>query len=257
MLPHLPPAMLIDLDDTILDAYTNAGALWLEVATEYQGELRGLSPDDVAAAIQRSADSFWDDPERHRLWRQQMFPARREVVRLAFEAVFRNGGPSVPTDVSSVLADRFSSLREQRYQPFPGAIEALQALRDHGVRLALVTNGSGETQRAKLARFNLEAHFHHIQIEGEHGFGKPDERAYRHAMAQLGVEAHQAWMVGDNLDWEVAAPQRLGMFAVWHDHAGAGLPAGSAVQPDRIIRSLLELLQPAGQVRETSDSPTR
>jgi FMN phosphatase YigB (HAD superfamily) len=32
-------------------------------------------------------------------------------------------------------------------------------------------------------------------------------------MSVLGVEAHETWMVGDNLEWEVAAPQRLGIFA--------------------------------------------
>jgi putative hydrolase of the HAD superfamily len=49
-------------------------------------------------------------------------------------------------------------------------------------------------------------------------------------------------MVGDHLEWEVAAPQRLGIFAIWHDALGRGLPAGSPVKPDRIIRSLSELL---------------
>ena len=49
-------------------------------------------------------------------------------------------------------------------------------------------------------------------------------------------------MVGDNLEWEVAAPQRLGMFGVWHDHLKVGLPADSPHKPDRIIQSLPEIL---------------
>src|ERR1044072_2138384 len=58
-----------------------------------------------------------------------------------------------------------------------------------GVRLALVTNGAADTQRAKVERFMLAHRFEHVQIEGEHGFGKPDERAYLHAMEALGVTA--------------------------------------------------------------------
>jgi putative hydrolase of the HAD superfamily len=50
-------------------------------------------------------------------------------------------------------------------------------------------------------------------------------------------------MVGDNLEWEVAAPQRLGIYAIWHDTGGDGLPAGATARPDRIIRSLPELLR--------------
>lgn len=238
--------MLIDLDDTILDAYSNPEIAWLEVLTEFRSDLGGLTPEQARDAVVASADRFWADPERGRIWRQQLFGARREVVRLAFEAVAAEGGPVLREPALHAIADRFSTMREERHAPFPGAIETLKELRDHGVQLALVTNGAGEIQRAKLARFSLEAHFHHIQIEGEHGFGKPDERAYRHALQALGVGPADAWMVGDNLEWEVAAPQRIGMYAVWHDHAGRGLPEGSTVRPDRTIRSLTELLQPSG-----------
>jgi putative hydrolase of the HAD superfamily len=110
------------------------------------------------------------------------------------------------------------------------------------VKLALVTNGAAEIQRAKVERFALTHRFDHIQIEGEHGFGKPDERAYLHAMRALGVTAPETWMIGDNLEWEIEVPQRLGIYAIWIDAHGEGLPAESTVKPDRIIRSLTELL---------------
>jgi putative hydrolase of the HAD superfamily len=42
----------------------------------------------------------------------------------------------------------------------------------------------------------------------------------------------------------VAAPQRLGILAIWVDNAGQGLPPSSPVRPERIIRSLSELLEP-------------
>jgi putative hydrolase of the HAD superfamily len=49
-------------------------------------------------------------------------------------------------------------------------------------------------------------------------------------------------MVGENLEWEVAAPQRLGIRSIRHDHLGRGLPVGTAVRPHHIIRHLPELL---------------
>jgi putative hydrolase of the HAD superfamily len=180
------------------------------------------------------AAEFWADPERHRAWRQQIDQARREIVRGAL--------PDLPGPVAARLADRFTAYREERMHLFDGAHETLDALRARGVRLALVTNGAAESQRAKIERFDLARRFDHIQIEGEHGFGKPEERAYRHAMATLAVEARDTWMVGDNLEWEVAAPQRLGIHAIWYDPWGEGLPAVSPATPDRIIRRLGELL---------------
>jgi putative hydrolase of the HAD superfamily len=58
----------------------------------------------------------------------------------------------------------------------------------------------------------------------------------------LGVEPNAAIMIGDDLERDVAGPQRVGMMGVWIDRAGAGVPAGNPIQPDRIIGSLLELL---------------
>jgi len=121
----------------------------------------------------------------------------------------------------------------------PSVHEGIDWLRALDVNLALVTNGAA-MQRAKVERFELTRRIDHMQIEGEHGFGKPEERAYLHAMNPLGVTAGNAWMIGYNLEWEVVTPQRLGIYAVWMDVHGEGLPAGSPIKPDRIIRSLTD-----------------
>jgi putative hydrolase of the HAD superfamily len=78
-------------------------------------------------------------------------------------------------------------------------------------------------------------------IEGEVGFGKPDERVYRLALETLDVGPKDAWMVGDNLEWDVAQPQRLGIFAIWIDGKGSGHRKLDSIRPDRTIRRLSEL----------------
>ena len=107
----------------------------------------------------------------------------------------------------------------------------------------MITNGHSAGQREKIDRFDLERFFEYILVEEEFGVGKPDERVYFHTLKKLDAKPSEAWIVGDNLEWEVAAPQRLGITAIWHDPKGRGAPAGSSVRPDRIIRSLPELLQ--------------
>ena len=47
-----------------------------------------------------------------------------------------------------------------------------------------------------------------------------------------------AWMVGDNLEWDVTAPMRLGMTGIWLDRLGRGLPDSTPLKPHRIIFSL-------------------
>ncbi len=239
----LPKAILFDLDDTLISAYNRPDRAWHAIAREFSGELHPCSAEDVAVAINLSADVFWADAERHRVGRLQLIDARATIITDAFESLAKSGRTPPGPDVSHRMAARYNALREEQMHLFEGAHHVVDTFRAMGVRLALITNGAAIPQRAKVTRFDLTHRFHHIQIEGEHGFGKPEERAYLHALSALDVDAADTWMVGDNLEWEVVAPQRLGIHAIWHDVAGEGLPKDSAIRPDRVIRSLPELLR--------------
>ena len=238
----LPGAILFDLDDTIITEGERPTIL-LEVAVELADALTPFPPAEVADRLEAAFTAFWANPASARAARLGarwgIRQARETVIAETFAAMGVDGLPAI----ASRFCDRFTELRATGSRLFPGAREVVKTLRDAGVRLALVTNGAADIQRDKLERFSLAPLFDHVQIEGEHGFGKPEEQAYRHALAALGANPADTWMVGDNLEWEVAAPQRLGIFAIWHDHRGRGLPAGSTVRPDRIITRLGELVE--------------
>lgn len=242
MTHELPKAMLIDMDDTILVAGERPVIL-RQVADEFIADLAGHSPAALTDQLEAALTLFWSDPARHKIARFGLEAARRQVVR---EVFVETGQAALTETVADRFAARFTALREEVTACFPGAREGLEGLRAHGVRLALITNGSSATQRAKIERFALAPLFDHIQIEGEVGFGKPEARAYHHAMDALDAQPHETWIVGDHLEWEVAAPQRLGLHAVWCDGFGKGLPVDAGVTPNRIIRSLLELVPPMG-----------
>ena len=238
----LPRAILFDLDDTLISAYRQPELAWIAIAGEFAADLGGLAPASVATAVAAAAEEFWSDEDRHRRGRLNLLDARRDVVLDGFSRLVRDGATVPDATVATRMAARYNSYREEQMYLFPHAHEVVDTLRDAGVKLALITNGAAGPQRAKVERFELTHRFHHIQIEGEHGFGKPEERAYRHALSVLGVEAHETWMVGDNLEWEIMAPQRLGIHGIWHDSLGNGMPSGTPARPDRIIRGLRELL---------------
>lgn len=239
----VPKAILFDLDDTLISAYAQPDSAWLAVSTELAATISPLTANEVASAVADHARLFWADPNKHRQHRQDMRAARRLIVIAALTRLGADRRCDFGPEVAAALADRYTDYRDEHMHLFPGAHATLDALRAMDVRLALLTNGAGPSQREKIDRFQLAHRFHHIQIEGEHGFGKPEEQAYRHALAALGVGVHEAWIVGDNLEWEVAAPQKIGIYAIWHDPAGGGLPAGSTVKPDRTITRLEQLLE--------------
>ncbi len=238
----LPKAILFDLDDTLISAYNRPDRAWHVIAAEFAAHLHPRAPTEIAEAITISAAAFWADEDRHRVGRLRLLDARATIIADAFQALAQAGRTPPHAAVVPRMAARYNAFREEQMHLFEGALHVVDTFREKGVRLALITNGAAAPQRAKVVRFDLTHRFHHIQIEGEHGFGKPEERAYLHALSVLDVQPSETWMVGDNLEWEVIAPQRLGIHAIWHDVTGEGLPRDSPARPDRIITSLTELL---------------
>jgi putative hydrolase of the HAD superfamily len=232
----LPRAVLLDLDDTILDDSSGVASCWREACLSHRSSMNGIDAEAVIEAIERMREWYWSDAERHRAGRLELAWARGEVVRLALADL----GVDDP-ELAQRIGDTYHLLRDEAIAPFEDAIATVQWLRSQGCRLALLTNGGGKAQRQKIDRFGLAGLFDVILIEGEVGFGKPDPRIYARALAVLDVGPGDAWMVGDNLEWDVNGPQREGIAGIWIDARGHGLPAGHTARPNRIISRLADL----------------
>jgi len=248
-------ALLVDLDDTLLDYTGDVELSWREACVAVAVPA-GLDLEIMVMAIAQARRLFWSDPERHRIERTNMVGAWRKIVAHGLTEI---GCPD--ERLAADIVDDYAVRRWKRMGLFPEVPETLARLRERRVPLALVTNGDRGQQRRKIEQFDLARFFDVILIEGEFGIGKPDDRVYRHVLDVLGISAPEAWMVGDNLEWDVAAPQRLGMRGVWVDVQGQGVPATDAIRPDFIVRAFTEILDVvpaadnnAGTLRQTSQT---
>lgn len=232
--PTPPRAILLDLDDTILDDSGNVVACWRDACRACT--IRGVEPDDIYDVLDRVRRWYWSDAERHRAGRLDLEAARLWIVNQALGELGVDDPQAGPA-----IAAAYSAARERGLEPIDGALDTVTWLRSCGYRLALLTNGAGPAQRKKIDRFNLSTLFDSILVEGELGFGKPDSRVYALALKMLNVAPSDAMMIGDNLEWDVAKPQEFGIAGVWIDVVGSGLPATVAVQPHRIIRRLSDI----------------
>ena len=230
----LPPVLLLDLDDTILRFSAGQPNFWQLALKRHLPER--ADHGRLFTRIEAESRGFWGLAERAFWGRQNMQEARRRITLAAL------AGEGVSLALCQCIADDMTEWKESGVRPFDGALETLRLLRERGHRLALLTNGSGAFQRRKLERYALGPLFELVLIEGELGYGKPDARVFRAALAHFAVEPAQAWMVGDNLDADIAGAREVGIAGVWHDAHGTGLPALSPIVPERVIQSLSELL---------------
>ena len=226
----LPEAILLDLDDTILDDSGRVAECWAKACSEMVSRLGEIDSATLQAAITEYADSWWSSPERNARGRVGLRAATEEVVEGAFQ---RLGLDAAKEAVA--LAKRYRDLREERAELFDGAIGVLETLTRHGVRLGMMTNGGAEAQRAKIERFGLARYFDHVVIEGEFGVGKPDRRVFDSLLSALLADPKKTWAVGDNLKFDVLAPMELGIFGVWIDRDDRG--TGGQGQPHRVINA--------------------
>ncbi|TRM11687.1 HAD family hydrolase [Lentibacillus cibarius] len=116
------------------------------------------------------------------------------------------------------LAETFQSERRKQQFVYEETFHVLDELKDD-YQLLMLTNGSPDLQKTKLTITpELRTYFDHIVISGAFGKGKPDSSIFNHALALLGVEKHEALMVGDNLYTDILGASESGVRSVWINH---------------------------------------
>ena len=77
-------------------------------------------------------------------------------------------------------------------------------------------------QRSKIDRFALADISIRSSLKARLGSEARSSRVQASAEL-LDVAPDETWMVGDNLEWDVAEPQRQGIYGIWIDVRGTGL----------------------------------
>lgn len=233
--------LLIDMDGTILDTVgpDSSASAWLAAASRLQdrwGPQMALTPEDLARHLGDTAREFWSDEERHRWGRLNPGPQRARVVRDTLQALDIDD-----PELVDALSEAYAAEKYQRFQLFAGVEAALAQLAAWGLRMVLVTNGEGVSQREKVVRFHLGRWFEAVVIEGEEGVGKPHPEVYRRALEAGGLEPEAALMIGDNFEWEVLVPTRLGIRCIWVNPVGLAPPVREERAPWRTVARFAEV----------------
>lgn len=129
---------------------------------------------------------------------------------------------------------------ERLYDDAPQVLSALARKYSLGV-IANQTDGLCN----RLENFGIRRYFSHVISSWDTGIMKPDPRIYTLALEAAGCAAHEAVMIGDRLDNDVAPAKSVGMQTVWVRQGFGRLqnPLGEADTPDYRIESLSQLLK--------------
>lgn len=216
-----PQAILFDLDDTLIDRKASLVAYSLCFYRDFSIFLPDLSADDVFEVLYREDEGG--------------YRPRLDYFASLVTALLWSDAPSakeLQSHWENTFHGRCSVLKE-------GVMETLVWLRDRGILLGLVTNGSAYSQQTKVDAIGIRSYLQVVIVSEEAGVKKPDPGIFRLALAKLGVDASEAWFVGDNPEKDIIGSLNAGMTPIW---MCAQLPWPEWIAPpSHLIRSLPEL----------------
>jgi putative hydrolase of the HAD superfamily len=183
--------VFLDLDNTLVDR-DGAFARWA------QDSVRSWGGDASDAAWLIDADAHGYTP-------------RAEIAQLIIDRF----APAA-VDVGS-LVSRLRYEHVDYIQCYPGVMSQLAELAAIGERLVIVSNGDGRQQRMKMERTGLAEIVAGSAISGELGIKKPDARIFAAARDIAGDDGG-AWMVGDNVEADIAGARAAGFATAWVSH---------------------------------------
>ena len=105
----------------------------------------------------------------------------------------------------------------------PDVPAGLAALREAGLRLVSLTNGSVQNSEALFDRAGVRQHFEHVLSVENAGVWKPARAAYDYAATACGTPTSALMLVAVH-PWDIDGAARAGLQTAWIDRSGAPYP---------------------------------
>ncbi|UQZ37756.1 L-2-haloalkanoic acid dehalogenase [Paenibacillus sp. PK3_47] len=144
----------------------------------------------------------------------------------------------VPDMDWSLLLDDYIHNFQAHCIGFPNLLDMLTELKNHDIKLALVSNGYGQFQYDNFRSLQITHLFDEVLISEWEGLRKPDPAIFKLALNRLNIAAENALFVGDHPDNDIRASRDAGMKTVWKRTGHVE----SVVKADAVIHDLKELI---------------
>lgn len=163
----------------------------------------------------------------------------RAMITRGLDAEGRTVTPQVLDKLFNDFIDYYTAHVADRSYPFPGVIEALDALSERGHRLAVCTNKFEKQSLLLLDALKMTSRFAAIVGQDTFKIAKPDPEVLRRTILAAGGDPAHAIMIGDSeTDILTARAAELPVVAVDFGYSQAPV---SEYGPDRLISHFAQL----------------
>lgn len=126
------------------------------------------------------------------------------------EWIYKAGRWGEVDQIIQKINDRTTAIEKIYYKdstPFPLAVETMDALKNKGYKVGILTRGGRDYAESVLNLWNLYDRFDSVVCRDDYAFedAKPSPRSMEHFAKELGVSTKEILYLGDNVsDWHAA-----------------------------------------------------
>jgi len=129
----------------------------------------------------------------------------------------------------------------ESWQPFPDTRPALQAAKDAGLRLWIISNTDRAIMQHSLR--HLEVEFDGVTVAEDCKAYKPTTAPFKHALREIGAEPDEILHVAFGFKYDIPTANEIGLRTVWVNRYGEQAPGEE--RPDHEWTDLWPLVRVA------------
>ena len=150
----------------------------------------------------------------------------------------------IPFDANLVLQlhDIYWSKVNTYLQAYPHTYEVLQKVRDSGMRIVVISNGTTLDKLRKIDTAKLSPYIDLLVASEEVIDTKPKSAVFELALQKSGCEKKDVIFLGNSFKADVFGGESFGIDTIWMNKEEEPIPKDMSVTPDYIIKDIQEIL---------------
>ncbi|OEH94464.1 HAD family hydrolase [Bacillus solimangrovi] len=189
--------MLFDLDDTLINRDQAVEKMYLTILDTCYQNVTPLEKNEMLQKFKEYDKKSYGDNNKIKVLKSffDEFPPKNRIPRNYIQDFWNEKFPHCFTINQHTM-------------------NIINIIKTH-VKVAIITNGSTQRQKAKIINTHLNNLFDTIIISEEVGFSKPDRRIFELALNKLNVQAEDALFVGDDINRDIGGCQNTNIKGIW------------------------------------------
>lgn len=192
-------AIIFDLDDTLLNRDNAVDKMFFIILEKYYEDEKNSVRNQMLQKFKEFDRRDYGNSDKTRV----------------FESFFDEFPPHYRLP-SNCIQDFWNKHFPNCFSINQSTIDIVNTIKQRA-KVAIITNGTIQRQRAKIENTKLNSCFDTVIISEEVGFSKPDKRIFEFALNKLNVHPDEVLYVGDDLEKDIWGCQNADIKGIWYN----------------------------------------